>query len=85
MHFDNSFSNERCAEKRPKGHKKVATCDACEIEEGVRDGGGSQNAEETYALHQIVHKQLAARHKVKFKFLAHRRALFGGEEVFKVL
>jgi hypothetical protein len=65
VHLDNRFSNQSSAEKCPKWHKEMATCDSSKIEKMIWDRGGCENAEETNFLDQIVHENLSAGHYVQ--------------------
>ena len=48
VHLDHSLPNEGGAEECPEWNKEVATCDACQVEQGVWNAGGKSRDIETF-------------------------------------
>ena len=64
VHLDNSLANQRSAKKSPEGDEEMATCDAGQVKQRVRNRRRRQNAKEAHSVDQVVHEKLASRHHI---------------------
>eukprot|EP01083_Nonionella_stella_P083246 230109_1 len=64
VHFDESFPDESCTEKRPKRKEKMTACDSAQIESHVWPGRKRQNGPEPVPMQQVEHPRLGAIYEI---------------------